>query len=196
MNSEEQIKDIEKLIDSFFDGNTTCEQEQKLYTFFSQPDVPDHLVQYRPVFEYFEKGMADECELPVQPVHKAETPASLPVKKKNFMFWTSIAACFLIIAAGISFYIYNTRSFNIYEGSYIVRNGKRITNPDEIQNELERTIRYVNLQQEQAERLIQNISVQHYTATQVEATLKRQKEEIMSGIADEHTRKIVEEILQ
>ena len=45
-------KYIEQLIERYFDCMTTLEEEQILRSFFSQEDVPAHLMQYRDLFVF------------------------------------------------------------------------------------------------------------------------------------------------
>lgn len=45
-------KYIEQLLDRYFDCLTTLEEEQILRSFFSQEDVPAHLMQYRDIFVF------------------------------------------------------------------------------------------------------------------------------------------------
>lgn len=45
-------KYIEQLLDRYFDCLTTLEEEQILRSFFSQEDVPAHLMQYRELFAF------------------------------------------------------------------------------------------------------------------------------------------------
>ncbi len=45
-------KYIEQLLDRYFDCLTTLEEEQILRSFFSQEDVPAHLMQYRDLFVF------------------------------------------------------------------------------------------------------------------------------------------------
>jgi len=43
-------KYIEQLIDRYFQGDTTLDEEQILRRFFAQTDIPDHLQQWLPLF--------------------------------------------------------------------------------------------------------------------------------------------------
>lgn len=43
-------KYIEQLIDRYFDGETTLEEEQILRKFFAQEEIPEHLRQWQPLF--------------------------------------------------------------------------------------------------------------------------------------------------
>ena len=61
----EEYKSIEDLLDRFFEGRTSNEEERVLYEFFARPDIPAHLERYREVFGYFESGIAlDFSETP------------------------------------------------------------------------------------------------------------------------------------
>ena len=43
---------IEQLLNRYWQCDTTLEEEQILRSFFSQPDIPLHLKQYAPLFQY------------------------------------------------------------------------------------------------------------------------------------------------
>lgn len=43
---------IEQLLDCYWEGKTTLEEEQILRMFFSQPDIPENMRQYAPLFQY------------------------------------------------------------------------------------------------------------------------------------------------
>ena len=51
--NERKIKEIERLIGKFFDGETTLREEQRLYEFFARRSVPARLQGYREVFAGF-----------------------------------------------------------------------------------------------------------------------------------------------
>ena len=53
----EEYKSIEDLLDRFFEGQTSNEEERVLYEFFARPDIPAHLERYREVFGYFESAL-------------------------------------------------------------------------------------------------------------------------------------------
>ena len=48
------MKDIETLLNKYFEGETTCEEERRLRRFFAEGLVPEHLEEYRPMFAFFE----------------------------------------------------------------------------------------------------------------------------------------------
>lgn len=46
---------IEELLNKYFDGDTTCEEERELRRFFTQETVPEHLKEYSPLFAFLDK---------------------------------------------------------------------------------------------------------------------------------------------
>lgn len=75
-------KYIEQLIERYFECNTSVAEEQILKTFFSQNDVPDHLVQYADLFTYedtqAEANMLDE-EFDQRVLARLEADGDAPV---------------------------------------------------------------------------------------------------------------------
>ncbi len=51
---------IEQLLDRYWEGRTTLEEEQILRSFFSQPDIPEDMRRYAPLFRY-ETEEKDVC---------------------------------------------------------------------------------------------------------------------------------------
>ena len=93
---------IEKLIDKYFEGETSIAEENELKTYFSSLDVAQHLQQYKPVFGYFSQAKTEEF--------KAEIPSipKLRDKKRNVAVWLSIAASFVIMLGVGTFMYLNT----------------------------------------------------------------------------------------
>jgi len=139
---KQDYKKIEELVERFFDGQTSNEEERELYDFFSSENVPEHLFPYRQVFAYFETGIKEEVNY--------QTPERKNIqsfRKKKITIWASIAASILIL---ISFGIYHftrEKEFNPYEGSYIIRNGIKITDPKIVNPEIEKTLVFVSEQE-------------------------------------------------
>ena len=46
---------IEELLNKYFEGETSCEEERELRHFFTQGIVPEHLKEYSPLFAFLEK---------------------------------------------------------------------------------------------------------------------------------------------
>jgi hypothetical protein len=129
-------KKTEELIEQFFEGLTSNREEKEIYDFFTKADIPEHLQKYKPVFAYFKNGL------------QARQP-----KKKQIWIRTGIAVS-LMAAIGLGILQpWNTRNFNPYEGSYIIRKGVKITDPEIIRPEIERSLYRVSMQEEISTRM-------------------------------------------
>jgi hypothetical protein len=118
MNINEQ--NVGEWVERFLNGETTNAEEKELYLFFAQGDVPEAMLKYKPMFSWYADGMNDP--LPVQKHHKR-----LSLLLTRCAIAASIA---LIVGYGLSLYIGNQEEksdYSCYEGSYIIRNGKKIT---------------------------------------------------------------------
>ncbi|MBL7885241.1 MAG: hypothetical protein JNJ52_00705 [Flavobacterium sp.] len=81
---------IEKLIDHYFEGQTSIAEEKELKAYFSSSTVAPQFEQYRAVFGYFDQAKNEHFtqSLPLQP------------RKQFNVFWLSIAAS-VVLALGI-----------------------------------------------------------------------------------------------
>ncbi len=117
-------KNIDDYIARFLDGETTCQEEQQLYRYFASPNVPKRLQPYKPMFDWYADGMPCAAEEAV-PLHR-------PIRRRGELiaFWSGVAAV-LAIVIGCMLHIEASMSedkevYRMYEGSYIVQNGRRI----------------------------------------------------------------------
>ncbi|RZJ71799.1 hypothetical protein [Flavobacterium sp.] len=87
---------IESLLNSYFDGETTLAEERVLQEYFSQPNVAQHLEQYRSMFGYFVKEREQRFDgaLPLEP------------RKRKSVAWLSVAAS-IVVLLGIGTFAYN-----------------------------------------------------------------------------------------
>ncbi len=133
------MTDIRKLIGKFLDGETTNKEEQLLYDYFASDKVSEDLQPYRAMFRWYAGGMKEP----------------LPLRRHLRKMWkrVAVAAAVALLAGGGWMwygYVEEARLCAIYEGSYIVRNGKRITDIAKILPELEREECHAMLLQWQA----------------------------------------------
>ena len=213
---KEEIKYIEALLERFFEGQTSNEEEQRLYRFFEKDILPDELAQYKPVIKYFQSGMADEMGMESKPELKPELrpvvqpelkPESKPeskskshpaaAAKRRWIVWGSVAASVLIIVFSSIFLFDLEESTDVYAGSYIIRNGVRITDLDLIKPELEAAIQKSLFIEQQADQLIEQLSVLEDDYQDVEITQRfhEHNQQILDNIQDETQRLEVEKIL-
>ena len=89
---ESQI--IEKLLDRYFEAETTRAEEAKLKAYFSSGEVAPHLRQYIPVFGYFEEAKTEHFSKEVS--YTPKTGLFSEGRKKVYS-WVAIAASIVII---------------------------------------------------------------------------------------------------
>ena len=124
MNNK-KTKEIERLVERFFDGETTTEEEARLYKVFRRKRLPDSLERMRPVMEAF-GSMSEEKP------QRAKTVSALMG-----------AAAMLALIVGIAIYsnYHEEQSLaRIYGGSYVIENGRRIDDLSAIQDDIERAL--------------------------------------------------------
>ena len=97
-----ELEKIEALIEKYFEGQTSIEQENQLKDYFQSSDLPPHLIQYKELFTYFDSAGSEKSDKPLY---------FQVMKSKNSTFkWISIAAIFLVLLA-ISFpYLINEKN--------------------------------------------------------------------------------------
>jgi hypothetical protein len=177
---------IEKLLERFFEGYTSNAEERQLYDFFASRDVPKHLLPCKPLFAGFEAIPEAFCE------------NGPPVRRKSYgkwILWSGVAAALLVLLL-LNPFGYGNKPPNPYEGSYIVRNGVRITDLEIIRPELEATVRQVLQQQEEAERLIAKMMEADNRVPSVEDCIRAQHDAILEHFQDENIREEVRKILE
>ncbi|MEE9349752.1 MAG: hypothetical protein V3U80_06865 [Flavobacteriaceae bacterium] len=83
------LHNIEKLLDKYFDGETSVKEEASLQKYFSQKDVPAHLKEYQTMFAYFSTKKAEVSQQEIQ----------VKTKKPWRFQWLSIAAAVVLLIA-------------------------------------------------------------------------------------------------
>jgi hypothetical protein len=76
-----ELAKVEKLIEKYLEAETTLKEEEILKDFFAKNDVPDHLMEYKSLFNYFNLSSFE----------KSDRSIALPRKTSNLK-WLSIAA--------------------------------------------------------------------------------------------------------
>ena len=122
----EEIR-IRQLIERFLDGKTTNAEEQMLYDYFAGDDIAPEFAKYREMFQWYSDGMPE-----------------IKSKERIRPIWRIIAlaaSVLLLVGIGICIYRYQQQrqEYALYEGSYIIRNGVKITEISKILPELKAT---------------------------------------------------------
>ncbi len=187
MKAEEKY--IEKLVERFLEGETSNEEEKELYSFFRTGEIPDELIPYKAFFAYFETGIA--AELGVEKKKKSR----YSLTRSRLLFYSSLAASFLILAGVSLFFSQQEDSFNPYEGSYIVRGGVRITDPDKIGPELEKTVLQAIQKQKEAEALVCRAGQPEAKNQLTQEYLREHRMKLLYRFPDDRVREEVRKIL-
>jgi uncharacterized membrane protein YvbJ len=186
---KEDFSNIKELLERFFEGETSNEEEQILYRFFSLDDLPEEWVRYKPVLKYFESGFADEMS-----ANELPTSKTMSSKRKLWITWSGIAASFLLLLS--IYFLTANETLDPYAGSYIIRNGVRITDLDQIRPELEAAIQKSLLLEQEAEQLIERLSsIDDSQEEQIMQKLQDYNQQILDDIQDENVRDEVKEFL-
>ena len=128
-----------ELVDRFFLGDTSLAEEQALYAYFAQEDIDPRLASYAPMFR------------DLAAARLASTPAEAgrqPLRKRRALTWRRIAAAAAVALAVAGGATAALRSYHeeemlarCYEGSYVIKDGKRIDNLRRIRQQIEQTLR-------------------------------------------------------
>jgi len=84
---------IEKLLEKYFEANTTVAEEETLRKYYAQESVATHLEQYAPMFQYFSHAKEERFTKQV------------PIKtnaRKHIFRWVAVAAV-AVLLAGVYF---------------------------------------------------------------------------------------------
>ncbi|MDT0686698.1 hypothetical protein [Autumnicola psychrophila] len=95
-----ELREVERLIEQYEEGNTSLVEEKKLSEYFSTHSVPSHLEPYRIIFGYI-KATKNETYQGKNPVGG---------KPKSKYAWVAIAAT-IVLALGLFVY-QNNPSYN------------------------------------------------------------------------------------
>ena len=169
----EDYKHIEDLLGRFFEGMTSDAEERELYAFFTVDPIPPHLLEYKALFEYFESGLEGELRS-LDEIAIMATPKRKPFRRP---LW---AAAGIAVSAVVLLAVFLTHggrdNFDPFEGSYIVRNGVRVTDTRLIRLELEAIMQQVLTEQERNERIELEALIQ---IREVERIMREQETEFL-----------------
>ena len=128
-----------ELVDRFFLGDTSLDEEQALYAYFAQDYIDPRLASYAQMFrDLAAAGLA-------------ATPAEAgrqPQCRRRTLTWRRIAAAAAVaiaVAGGATAVLHSYHEdamlARCYEGSYVIEDGKRIDNLHRIRQQIEQTLR-------------------------------------------------------
>lgn len=100
-------KIIESLLERYFDGASSLEEERQLQQFFVGMDVPEHLKMYQPLFQYFEVGKTAKipADFDQKLLSKLQLPETQAVVKKLPVFTVWRVAAAVLLLAGVTYFL-------------------------------------------------------------------------------------------
>jgi len=101
---------IEKLIEKYFEGETSIAEEKELKAYFSSSDVAQHLEQYKPIFGYFSQAKQEQFT------------ATIPLqskRKQKRLAWISVAAS-VVVMLGVGLFAYQNTSETAQENLGVI----------------------------------------------------------------------------
>jgi hypothetical protein len=110
------------LIETYFEGLTTLEEEQALRDYFQGENVSEELEIYKPMFRYFSREISGSDF--VQPALDSK---QTPKRRRSILRWVSVAAAaslLLLFSLKLTFSTHKT----LPETSQVYIDGKKYTN--------------------------------------------------------------------
>lgn len=181
--------EIRMLMERFFEGRTTLKEEQKLYDFFRKENLPQDLLPYKDMFlDFSALTLTGQEAALLSPDTKDITAHPAPTRPKRagsiYLKYSMGIAATLLLAVLIGWGV-NSRQERqlaaLYEGSYMIVNGKRTDKLTRIRPEIERTLA-------KAEKIEQDLSA--------EALIQAAEEDILNGIEDEAERERIRQLME
>lgn len=113
---------IDHLLEKYFEGTTSRTEERELRRFFTEEEVPEHLLAYRPLFACLAKEVEE-----VRRTKTARKPEAVVVRKRSVRHRTLYSlggiAAGLLLLVGIS----GLFAPSVGTGSFVVIDGTRYT---------------------------------------------------------------------
>ncbi|MDR1344892.1 MAG: hypothetical protein LBJ39_06010 [Tannerellaceae bacterium] len=114
--------DIEELVDKYFEGETTADEERRLRAYFVSGKVSERLKIYEPIWAYFDEE-----------IHKSGKPAKPFTIKKLCYFVSGLAAAILLLM-GLrqEFWLSGAEDICLCSPSYVIINGRCYTDTQKV----------------------------------------------------------------
>ncbi len=95
---------IQNLLDKYWEGETSVEEEKRLRVYFNQPNVPEKWATIQPMFQYFEHEKViriEQEDFEEQLLAQLDTTTIRPIRsRRNIRRILSYAAAVLLLVVG------------------------------------------------------------------------------------------------
>lgn len=132
---------IEELVNKYFEGETSCNEERELRHLFTRGIVPEHLEMYRPLFAFFEEENLSHKR---QTQGRAKAPKK-PLRRYVLYSLSGVAAGLLLLLgiAGIH------RHYEAMPENYVIIDGKQYTDAKLVHEQAKVAFQSVSISEEE-----------------------------------------------
>lgn len=135
---------IDELLNKYFEGETSCEEERELRRYFTEEEVPEHLQMYRPLFACLDKE-AKAYQSPPEKSENKKVKTEHLIPRRLYYTIGSIAAGVLVLIGIANLY----QQITVTPTDYVVINGKRYTDAKTIREQALSAFQDVSMSQEE-----------------------------------------------
>jgi hypothetical protein len=108
--------EIEKLLDKYYEGLTSLEEEMLLQQFFQSENIPSHFLIHAGHFQYFKEASSEEISDPLFEQKLFERINEIPVitlkQNRNRFYYISGIAAGVLLMIGLIFMLKDNLSYN------------------------------------------------------------------------------------
>lgn len=143
------MNNIEQLLERYFEGYTSTEEERQLRRFFTSGDIPKNLMMYKPLFVYFENESKKEKTITEERsnIRTEESDLSVtdkrnasPGNRRNLILWLSGAAACAALLIGVFFFTPQQQKCP-GSGNYVIIDGRCYTDTETIHSAVLKSLR-------------------------------------------------------
>ena len=149
---------IEQLLEQYFEGLTSSEEEAFLRRYFTTGDVPENLMMYKPLFMHFDseiKMLSTDSERLSEKTEQTGTNrtdrrtliANRTDRRTSLVWWLSGAAACAAILAG-SFFMSSQQKRCPGKGDYVMIDGRCFTDAETIRSAMLKSLHEVSTEDE------------------------------------------------
>lgn len=120
---------IDQLINDYFEGRTSCEEERQLRLYFASDGVREDLRKYKPLFAYFEEEIASAAEAEEEKAARRTVP-----RKRRTLWYYPVAAAVACVLLLLGWRTFADRSTRFCGENYVVVNGRCYTDIHKIRS--------------------------------------------------------------
>jgi len=132
---------IDYLLERYFEGLTTAEDEATLRDFFTSDYVPENLMMYKPLFIHFDNEIKQQKTGNLRKGEEGKENDAKASKSKKLILWLSgVAACAAMLTG---FFFVSQKNKCTRTGDYVIIDGRCYTDAATIRSATFKTLHEV-----------------------------------------------------